>query len=147
VVSLRVATREELERFDMLDRQPHARTFVNQTGLEQHQVNFADPNITYLCIEREAGDFCGYFILVDEPGTASVEFRRILIDQHKRGVGQAAIAAMENYCKLHLAAQRIWLDVYEDNTIGMHIHKKLGYQRFKEEVVEGRILYFYDKNV
>tara|TARA_B100000676_G_scaffold313081_1_gene391181 strand:+ start:2332 stop:2445 length:114 start_codon:yes stop_codon:yes gene_type:complete len=37
--------------------------------------------------------------------------------------------------------------VYEDNTIGMLIYEKLGYQRFKEEVVEGRILYFHDKNV
>ena len=145
MISLRPSKREELEIFDEMDRQDHARNFVIQTGLGTHQKYFIDPKITYLSIENSSGEFCGYFILVLEPDTESVEFRRILIDQKKRGIGQAAISEMESYCKNEFNVKRIWLDVYEDNEIGIHIYEKMGYERFKEKLVEGRKLYFYEK--
>lgn len=147
MIYLRQSTSKELEIFDVMDRQDHARRFVIQTGLGQHQQYFDDPRITYLSIENSRGEFCGYFILVLETETGSVEFRRILIDQKKRGIGQAAIAEMENYCKNEFNVKRIWLDVFEDNKIGLHIYEKLGYERFGEEQVAGRTLYFYEKNL
>lgn len=145
MISLRPSKREELEIFDEMERQDHAHNFVIQTGLETHQKNFSDSKITYLSIENGNGEFCGYFILVLEADAGSVEFRRILIDQQKRGIGQAAITEMENYCRNKFNVRRIWLDVFEDNEIGMHIYEKLGYAWFKEESVEGRKLYFYEK--
>lgn len=145
MISLRPSKREELEIFDEMDRQDHARNFVIQTGLGTHQKYFIDPKITYLSIENSNGEFCGYFILVLEPDTESVEFRRILIDHKKRGIGQAAISEMESYCKNEFNVKRIWLDVYEDNEIGIHIYEKMGYERFNEKLVEGRKLYFYEK--
>ena len=145
MISLRTSTRDELKLFDALDRQVHASKFVIGTGLKTHQKYFDDPNITYLSIENSRGEFCGYFVLVVEPDTESVEFRRILIDQNKRGVGQVAITEMENYCRKEFSVKRIWLDVYEDNAIGRHIYEKMGYQQFKEELEEGRQLLFYEK--
>lgn len=145
MISLKPSKKEELEKFDEMDRQDHARNFVIQTGLETHQKCFSDPKVTYLCIENCSGEFCGYFILVSEPETESVEFRRILIDQEKRGIGQAAISEMERYCKREFNVNRIWLDVYEDNEIGMHIYEKMGYERFMVKRIEGRKLYFYEK--
>ena len=147
MISLRPSKREELETFDAMDRQAHARRFVIQTGLETHRRNFGDPGIVYLSIENGSGEFCGYFILVLEPETGSIEFRRILIDREKRGIGQAAIAEMENYCKSEFGAKRIWLDVFEDNQIGMHIYRKMGYARFGKSQVEDRKLYFYEKDL
>ncbi|MDX1739072.1 MAG: GNAT family N-acetyltransferase [Alphaproteobacteria bacterium] len=145
MISLRPSNINELETFDEMDRQEHARKFVNQTGIETHQKYFSDPKVSYLSIENSRGEFCGYFILVLEAVSGSVEFRRILIDQGQRGIGQAAIAEMEIYCKNLLGAKRIWLDVYEDNDIGMHIYEKMGYARFKEELAGERKLFFYDK--
>ena len=130
-----------------MDRQDHASYFVTQTGLEAHQEYYDDPNITYLSIENSRGEFSGYFVLVVEPDAASVEFRRILIDENRRGVGQTAITEMENYCRKEFGVKRIWLDVYEDNAIGRHVYEKLGYQQFKEEVEEGRKLLFYEKSL
>ena len=145
MIYLRPSESKELEVFDELDRQAHARNFIIQTGLESHQKNFLNPKITYLSIENSSGELCGYFVLVVEPDTKSVEFRRILIDHKKRGIGQAAISKMESYCKNEFHVRRIWLDVFEDNEIGMHIYEKMGYKRFKAEVVEGRKLFFYEK--
>ncbi len=145
MISLRPSKRDELIIFDQMDRQGHACHFITQTGLNNHHRNFDHPNITYLNIKNESGELCGYFILVVEPDSESVEFRRILIDQAKRGVGQLAIKTMENFCKNELRVKRIWLDVYEDNVIGRHIYEKLGYQYFKRELAEGRNLLFYEK--
>lgn len=52
---------------------------------------------------------------------------------------------MEEYCKQTLSSTRIWLDVYEDNEVGKYIYEKLGYNRFKVEMVGRRELYFYEK--
>lgn len=145
MTTLRLSTREELVIFDEMDRQGHASKFVTQTGIETHQKYYDDPNITYLSIVNSRGEFSGYFVLVVEPDAASVEFRRILIDENKRGVGQIAITEMENYCKKEFSVKRIWLDVYEDNARGRHVYEKLGYQQFKEEFEEGRKLLFYEK--
>lgn len=145
MTSLRPAMRGELVIFDEMDRQDHARNFVTQTGIETHQKYYDDPNITYLSIENSRGELSGYFVLVVEPDTASVEFRRILIAQNQRGVGQVAIIKMENYCRKEFGVKWIWLDVYEDNAIGRHVYEKLGYQQFKEELEEGRKLLFYEK--
>lgn len=147
MISLRRSKRDELEVFDEMDRQDHARNFVIQTGIETHQKYLSDPKIIYLSIEDGRAELCGYFILVLESESGSVEFRRILIDQKKRGIGQAAISEMENYCKHKFNVKRIWLDVYEDNEIGMHIYEKMGYERFKEKLVGGRKLYFYEKDL
>lgn len=146
MIELRLAREDELETFDALDRQGHASRFVVQTGIDTHRENFSRPDITYLSIERE-GEFCGYFILVREAERDSVEFRRILIDRDRRGIGQAAILAMERYCQQQWNPKRIWLDVYEDNEIGRHIYRKLGYAPFRQEIVDGRKLLFFEKQL
>ena len=100
-----------------------------------------------LSIEDAAGAFCGFFILVKEGDSGTVEFRRILVDADKRGVGQAALAEMERYCREALGAARIWLDVFDDNAVGMHIYEKLGYRQFREEPAGERKLLFYEKSL
>ena len=145
MIRLRPSSREELDSFDAMDRQAHARDYVLQTGIETHRQYFDDPRITYLSIEDQRGEFCGYFILALENATGSVEFRRILVDQGRRGIGQQAIVEMERYCKRALNAERIWLDVFEDNEVGIHIYEKMGYTRFKQQRLDGRQLYLYEK--
>ena len=145
MIKLTLADKGQLEKFDRMDRLPHAIRFVFQIGLEGHLRNFQDPNVRYLNIENEIGNFLGYFILAHEPEYDSVEFRRILLDPDARGVGQQAIAAMEAYCLIQYETKRIWLDVYQDNEIGIHIYQKLGYQRFDKSMHNGRELWFYQK--
>ena len=143
-ISLRLTGFEQLGAIAEMETQPHARNFVHSCSLEKHQLQFADPNITYLNIESN-GELAGYFILVKETATESVEFGRIVILESYRGIGQESIQQMEFFCRKKLNAKRIWLDVYEDNHRGMHIYEKLGYKRFKEKQSGERKLFFYEK--
>lgn len=145
MVTLRESTYEELTAFCDMGRQAHAQAFVNSSSVETHRKNFADKNIVYLSIENKAGDLAGYCILALGADRKAVEFRRIIIDENERGIGQEAIREMERYCKKQLGAKRIWLDVYEDNQKGKHVYEKLGYQRFKEGKCGDRVLFYYEK--
>ena len=145
MILLRPSTRDELVSFDKMDRQNHAKSFVTQVGIEIHQKYYDNTDVTYLTIENSNGEISGYFVLVTEADKGSLEFRRVLIDQYKRGIGQAAITEMENYCRENFRVDRIWLDVYEDNEIGIHIYEKMGYRQFKAEREDGRKLLFYEK--
>lgn len=145
MIKLRESKQAELETFMKMEQQSHAKAFINGADLVTHQRNFKDRNIVYLSIISKNGDLAGYFILALASTKKEIEFRRILIDQHHRGIGQVAITKMETYCREKLAYKNIWLDVYVENLKGIHIYEKLGYKRFREEIYNGRKLLFYQK--
>jgi len=145
VVSIRLSARDELDAFVRMERQPHAISFINVNELAEHQIDFENPKLVYLSIVNIRSELSGYFLLALEHDTNSVEFRRILIDQHQRGIGQLAITEMEAYCRNVLHCERVWLDVYADNKIGIHIYEKLGYTPFRDEIIKGRKLICYEK--
>ena len=147
MISLRTSTRSELTIFDEMDRQDHAVKFITQIGLKKHNQFFDDPSITYLSIENHSGELSGYIVLVLEGDNESLELRRILIDQTKRGVGQAAIRETEKYGREKFGVNRIWLDAFEDNAVGRHIYEKSGYRQFDVGLTEGRKLIFYEKEI
>ena len=118
--------------------------FILPYSLERHQSEFTKPDIVYLSI-LNAGELAGFFMLAPDPDNTSVEFRRIVVAQKGIGLGQAAIHAMEDYCREHLGRSRIWLDVFEFNQRGQHIYEKLGYRRFAKSEIENNVLFFYDK--
>ena len=145
MVNIRESSETELESFLAMERQPHAKAFINSIDLLTHKRNFSKPDIVYLSIENNSGELAGYFILVSDSEKKEVEFRRIVIDHSQQGIGQIAISEMEIYCGDKLNAERIWLDVYEDNARGKHVYEKLGYKYFRDEIYHGRRLLFYQK--
>ena len=147
MIRLRRSKEEELKAFFEMEKQPHAQAFVNGSDLLTHQQNFKDRNIIYLSIENNMDELVGYFILALNSNENGVEFRRVLIDQHHRGVGQRAIIKMEAYCREELNASSIWLDVYDDNVKGKYIYKKLGYKQFKEACLNERKLLYFKKEL
>ena len=125
---VRESTAQELESIAKIEQQAQASAFISQMTFDEHQSNFEKEEIFYLSIVDINDAIVGYFILATEPGRASVEFRRIVIDRNHRGIGQEAIRKMEEFCISNLNRSRIWLNVYSDNEVGIHIYTKLGYQ-------------------
>ncbi len=147
MIRLRKSTFDELSLFIEMAARPHAKNFILQTDLEGHQKNFKEDRFHYLTIETEKNEVAGYFILRVDHTKQEVEFGRICIHQDYVGIGQQSIGLMEKYCREELNCKRIWLDVFEDNSRGIHIYEKLGYKKFKEEELKGRQLLFYRKRL
>lgn len=147
MIKLRPAHRHELTLFASMQAQPHASAFLTPKTLAQHQAQFDDPAITYLSVVLNDSPevVAGYFVLVDEG--ESIEFRRIVIDQSHRGLGQGAINLMQQWCVARFGPRRIWLDVYDDNVIGKHIYQKLGFEKFSSELEGTRLLLLYEKQL
>ena len=127
-----------------MERGADTAQYILPTSLQQHQENFSRADIIYLSITH-LDEFVGYFILAPESNSDSVEFRRIVVARKGKGIGQQAIPVMENFCHQTLNCNRIWLDVYDFNSRGIHLYEKLGYRRFSQGDFEGKRLFFYEK--
>ena len=145
MTTLKRSNIEDLKNFIVLDRQKDVYSYIIRYSLDEYIRFFNDPGIIYLTIFDDREEFAGYIILSVEDDSNSVEFRRIVIDEKKRGIGQTVIKLMEKFCTEELEARRIWLDVFEHNKRGLHVYKKCGYSKFKEEQYEGKNLLFFEK--
>lgn len=145
MIELRETQRHELPSFCNMDRDGDTRDHITVFSLQQHRREFARDDIVYLSIYA-AADLAGYFILALE-AEASVEVRRIVVAKKGSGIGQAAIQAMENYCRDVLQCQRIWLDVFETNPRARHVYEKLGYRQFDTGELDGRKLLLMQKRL
>lgn len=145
MIFIRSAQYSDLIGFSQLDSQAHVRDFFSHKSLEVHQRDFRSESIVYLSIVDEFGSVIGYFILQTKIDGKTINFKRILVDYDHLGVGQGAISAMEDYCTNKFEANRIWLDVYEDNHKAKHIYEKLGYKQFKNGATSPRSVLYYEK--
>ena len=75
----------------------------------------------------------------------SVEFRRIVIAERGKGIGQQVLNQIENYCRMILKRNRIWLDVFYFNKRGIHIYEKQGYQKIDETHIDDNRAFIYEK--
>ena len=130
-----------------MERQPHATSFVSANSIAEHESAFAASDIRYLTILDHEEAPVGFFILALEDDNETVEFRRIVVDSSRRGVGQVALGLMEDYCRTMLERSKIWLDVFDDNEVGIHIYEKFGYVLDRTEPFNGRTLRFYSKDL
>ena len=146
MIELRASLPEELASFSAWEQDEDSRDYVTPYTLERHRLEYARDDIVYLSIYNDE-TLAGFFILVLEPDQASVEFRRIVIAEKGTGVGQSAIACMEQYCRDELKRSRVWLDVFDFNQRGRHVYEKLGYRYFDSGDLEGKKLLFYEKNL
>ena len=144
MIELRETRAAELAAICEMEQDVDTARFILPTTLEQHRRNLARKDTVYLSIYRH-GKLVGFMVLVPEADGSSVEFRRIVVADKGRGIGQQAIAAMETYCRDTLQRDRVWLDVFDFNPRGMHVYRKLGYRLIGEENLDDRRLLAYDK--
>jgi len=144
MVTLEPARPEDAPLFAALEQGADTREFVAPYSDVEHARRMLDPAMVYLRILAD-GALAGFFILVLDPDGTSIEFRRVVVSADRRGIGQTAITAMENYCRAELRRPRIWLDVFEHNHRSRHIYDKLGYEQYGRGSYEGRPLLLYQK--
>ena len=135
---------EELELFCEWEQVGDTREFIIPYSLEQHRKEFEKDEIIYLSIVLDSS-VAGFVILKLEDDMKSVEFRRIVVNEKGRGIGQAALKKVDTYCFDKLKKKRIWLDVFSFNVRGIHLYEKHEYQRIGEASFDGKKLFVYEK--
>ena len=146
MVTVERAPVQDASVFAQLEQAPDTKQFVLPYSETEHARNILNSSFVYLRI-LDAGELVGFFILVLDSEPNSVEFRRAVVSDKGKGVGQSAITAMEQFCRTQLQRTRVWLDVFEYNNRGRHIYEKLGYERYGESDHEGRRLLLYQKRL
>ena len=138
--------RDELGRVCELERDADTSPYILPTTRAQHEANLARDDFVYLSIYRDE-KFAGYFILVLEADGRSVELRRIVIAEKGAGTGKQAMLHVEAWCRDRLGRSRIWLDVFDFNSRGMHIYPGLGYRYIGRQEFDGKQLLFFEKHL
>jgi RimJ/RimL family protein N-acetyltransferase len=146
MITVERAVRDDAPTFSRLELAAETREFVASYPEAVHREKMGDPGIVYLRILSD-GALAGFFILALDPDGRSIEFRRVVVAPERRGIGQTAIRAMEDFCRAELGRPRIWLDVFADNHRGRHIYQKLGYRHFGHGVYDGRPLLLFEKDL
>lgn len=143
VLELRKSVLSEASAFVEMECSSDTKGFVIPYSVEKHVSLIESNEVVYLSLYDE-NELSGFIILSQE-SQDTVEFRRIVVASKGKGLGQLAIKEMEQYCAEHLNCSKVWLDVFESNSRGIHIYQKLGYTQFKEALYEGRSLLFMEK--
>ncbi len=143
VLELRKSVISEASAFVEMECSSDTKGFVIPYSVEKHVSLIESNEVVYLSLYDE-NELSGFIILSQE-SQGTVEFRRIVVASKGKGLGQLAIKEMEQYCAEHLNCSKVWLDVFESNSRGIHIYQKLGYTQFKEALYEGRSLLFMEK--
>src|SRR5262245_49746367 len=105
MIHIERAAVRDAQLFAQLEQLPDTKQFVLPYSEAEHARKILDPSFVYLRIVH-AGELAGFFILVLDPDRNSVEFRRVVVSDKGKGIGQSAIAKMEQFCRAELQRKR-----------------------------------------
>jgi RimJ/RimL family protein N-acetyltransferase len=126
-VRLAPATPEDARAIAEFECQPENRPFVRGHSEAEHRTRMADPDVRYLRIEDAAGAFVGFALLAGfQEGAGGVRLLRIVMDTPGRGLGRQAMLAICALVFDEWGAERLWLDVFEDNARARRVYESIG---------------------
>lgn len=95
--------------------------------VEEHKAEIADPNHLLLIFRnKEKGDTKGYALVRMDPKSHIFEVRRIAITDKGKGYGKESMVGLIQFAFEKTDTNRLWLDVYPDNEIGIKLYESLG---------------------
>ncbi|HHT19861.1 MAG TPA: GNAT family N-acetyltransferase [Tissierellia bacterium] len=127
---IRFAGPEDIAYVLALEHHPANRDFVWQGTAEQHQQAIDQPDYALMIVERTSDEQAiGYCLCWLNRTFHWLELRRLVISQKGQGYGQETILCLFEYFFDTLGVNKIWLDVYPHNQVGIHLYEKLGMHR------------------
>ena len=103
------------------------KNFVWQASYEDHLSEIDDPSSFLFVHINNHGEKVGFSLNVFNQRSCSFEIRRLVIDKKGQGYGKASMLTLLDFGFNELKAQRVWLDVYPDNEIGINLYRNLGF--------------------
>ena len=119
MITLRRTDESDLDYVLNAEHSPENCAYVTQWPREKHLAVLADPDIAHLIVEAEKK--VGYVILAGlQDSNEAIELRRIVITEKGLGYGKAAIQQVKQLAFEEYHANRLWLDVKEQNHRAHH---------------------------
>ena len=126
-LALRFATEEDIPTIMALEQHPDNRSFVCQGTKEQHHREVIDPDCILWVFTNQADDsLVGYCLVWINRESNWAELRRIVITQKGQGYGREALKGLFSYLFDEISVNKVWLDVYPHNAVGISLYESLG---------------------
>lgn len=111
------------------ERDPENVHLVGQSTEEEHRAAFRDKDKAHWIIEDDSdGRSIGYIILAGLRNShANLELRRIVISERGCGFGREALRLLKKLAFERLGAHRLWLDVFDYNTVARNLYRSGGF--------------------
>lgn len=127
-IRLRPAIPEDIAWIVAQEQRSEFEAFIGHWSAETHLNNLADPDKRYLMATDEAGQPGAYVILAGLTSPArSIELARIVVAQPGTGFGKPVLYQVIELAFSELNANRLWLDVFDDNIRARHTYQATGF--------------------
>ena len=126
--ALRKAGPGDLDWIVAQESRPDFAAFIHQWPRPRHALNLADPDFRYLIARDDRTEPLGFVILA---GLASpvrgIELVRMAVATPGRGLGRRLLRRVIRLAFAELGADRLWLDVFDDNRRARHVYRSAGF--------------------
>lgn len=124
------ATEADIDTIIALESHPDNRDYLWIGTRQEHLNEIADPNHLLLVFKAlEGGATIGYALARLDFVSERFELRRIAIEPKGLGYGREAMQALLAHAFGPLRMNKLWLDVYPHNTVGIRLYESLGMHR------------------
>ncbi|MDF9867194.1 ribosomal-protein-alanine N-acetyltransferase [Bacilli bacterium PM5-3] len=124
------AVQADIEKIIEIESHPDNRDFLWIGTFEEHCAEINDPLQMLMVIKEKSSDeIVGYLLARINEKSNSYELRRIAITIKQKGYGKETMQGLFAYVFKNLKLNKIWLDVYPDNNVGIALYEKLGMHR------------------
>lgn len=139
------ASDAEIDQIIEIEDHPENRDFLWVGTPEEHRDEIRDPHHLLLLFRDEKSEtdwdpatagyphvpaeIKGYALIRLDFKSNIFEIRRIAITEKGCGYGKEAMKALIDYAFTQTETNRLWLDVYPDNPVGIHLYDSLGMHR------------------
>lgn len=124
------AVESEIDKIIEIESHKENRDFLWIGTVDEHRSEIKDPNhLLLIFYAKESNIVVGYALIRLDFKSHIFEIRRIAITEKGIGYGRESMDALIKYAFEKLETNRLWLDVYPDNEIGIKLYESIGMHR------------------
>ena len=132
VKAVRTATKADIAWIVSQEQRPDFATFIHRWPREQHERNLVDADKLYLIAVDEEQERLAFIILAGLSSKAkNVELVRMAVTRPSAGVGKPILMTVLDMVFNKLGANRLWLDVFDDNVRARRAYETVGLRKEK----------------
>jgi RimJ/RimL family protein N-acetyltransferase len=126
---IRPATTPDIDFIVSLEQRPDFAAYIHHWSPEEHLRNLSDPDKRYLIGVDTNGESIAFAILAGILSPIrSIELVRMAVTTPGKGVEKPLLKRVIDTVFGELKANRLWLDVFEDNTRACHTYESVGFR-------------------